>query len=67
MINEIVMDEFVDDMSYTSQSHVVPHEPKNTLSSSTNRSRKRKNKERTIDHMCPKYWGLKLCQQWYLR
>lgn len=28
MINEIVMDDFVDDMSYTSQSHVVPHEPK---------------------------------------
>lgn len=35
-VNELVMDDFVDDMSYAPQSNVVPHEVENTQSSSTN-------------------------------
>lgn len=46
------MDDFVDDIFYTPQSYDVPHEVENAPRSSTNRSRKRKNKERTIDRMC---------------
>lgn len=52
LVNEPIMDDFIDDMSLTPQSHVVPQKVENALSSSTNRYRKRKKNERTIDCMC---------------
>lgn len=42
IVNEPIMDDFIDDMSLTPQSHVVPQKVENALSSSTNRYRKRK-------------------------
>lgn len=41
LVNEPIMDGFIDDMSLTPQSH-VPQKVENALSSSTNRYRKRK-------------------------
>lgn len=42
LVNEPIMDDFIDDMSLTPQSHVVPQKVEYALSSSTNRYRKRK-------------------------
>ncbi|GAY52179.1 hypothetical protein CUMW_139900 [Citrus unshiu] len=36
LVNEPIMDDFIDDMSLTPQSHVVPQKVENALSSSTN-------------------------------
>lgn len=41
LVNEPIMDDFIDDMSLTPQSH-VPQKVENAPSSSTNRYRKRK-------------------------
>lgn len=55
-------------MSYTPQSHAIPHKVEIAPSSSTNRSKKGKNNEREIDCMCSCIGTrLKLWQQWYLR
>ena len=51
--NQSIMDDFNDDMLYTPQTNATSHEQVDYApSSSGNRSRKMKNKNKLFDHLC---------------
>lgn len=53
--NEPIMDDLNNDMSYTPQTNATSHHHVNyALSSSTNKSKKIKSKDKLFDHMCSK-------------
>ena len=52
LINKPFMEYYIDDMSYTPDMNTTPHQVDSAPSSSTNKSRKRKSKDKSFDHMC---------------